>query len=131
MNLIKAIKNHLIEVILVSLIIVVSIVILVITRVGAQKDNLIATVYYENKVIETIDLSKVSENTLIDICLHDSEYITVEVKKGAIRVVSANCKRGDCKRMGWATTSATPIICLDLHYKIVLSGESEVDVVLR
>lgn len=90
-----------------------------------------AYVIYNDEVVCEIDLNDVSGTKEMDISLSSDVTITVEVKKGAIRVIRAGCKHQDCVRMGWTSSPSKPIICLDLNYKIVLSGKSDVDVVIR
>ena len=56
--------------------------------------------------------------------------IVVEVRKNAIRVVSAPCKNHDCINSSWTSNPKKAIICLDIGYKIILRGVDTPDSVI-
>lgn len=122
--------RHIFELGLVFGILVVSVSLILVFSLGKDK-GCVASITYNGEVIKEIDLDKEGSERLLDVYLHNDVYITVEVKKGAIRVVRAGCKHQDCVRMGWTSSPSKPIVCLDLNYKITLSGKDSVDVVVK
>ena len=122
-------KIILANIILIVAIIITALILLLITRT-ANKQSKSATIWYQNNVIKTIDLSGVDGVVEEDIALDKNITIRISYKTGAIRVISAPCHTHDCIKTGWTSSSRKPIICLDLGYKIVLSDQDEVDVVV-
>ena len=123
-------KVILANVILISVVVLVALIIILCTNLKTS-DNLKADIYYENKLIKTIDLSSVDKLEKEDIYLKEDLFITIEYKKDAIRVIDAPCHTHECVKTNWTSKPNKPIICLDLHYKIVLSKKGEeVDVVI-
>lgn len=104
--------------------------ILVVT-IGNKKDNLYAEIWYENKLIEEINLSKIEDLKTKEVKLKDDLYIKIEYKKNAIRVVDAPCHTRECIKTNWISSVNKPIICMDLHYKIILKqANNNVDVII-
>ena len=122
-------KIILANIILIVAIIVIALVLLLITRTKNDISKT-AMIWYQNNIIKTIDLSNVDGVVEEDIVLDENTTIRISYKTGAIRVLSAPCHTHDCIKTGWTTSSRKPIICLDLGYKIVLSDQDEVDVVV-
>lgn len=123
-------KAVLANAILILVVIVISLLLILFTNLN-KTNNLKAEIYFENNLIKTIDLSKVDKLIKEDLYLKDDLFITIEYKKDAIRVISAPCHTHECVRTNWTSKPSKPIICLDLHYKIVIKGlGEEVDVVV-
>ncbi len=96
-----------------------------------NNNDLYAEIWYENKIIETIDLSSVSDNTVKTIVLKEDLYIKIEYKHNSIRVIDAPCHTKECVRTNWISSINKPIICMDLHYKILLKNHNDnVDVIV-
>ena len=119
----KKLRNDIILVASLLLIAVVALVIIFSTR---KKDNLIAKVYVQNEVVETIDLSTKEEKEYVIVGLHGN--VIVETKDGAIRVKESNCPHQDCVHMGYVSETNRPIICTYNAVYIVIEGASDVDV---
>ena len=119
----KKLRNDIILVASLLLIAVVALVIILSTR---KKDNLIAKVYVQNEVVETIDLSTKEEKEYVITGLHGN--VIVETKDGAIRVKESNCPHQDCVHMGYVKETNRPIICAYNAVYIVIEGASDVDV---
>ena len=117
-------------IILISAIVIISLILLIVTR-HKKAEEIVAKIYYENSVIYEVDLSKEDDVRTIEVELKEGLVIKIEVKKDAIRVIDAPCKRKDCMKMNWTSSPNKPIVCLDLHYMIILSGKSDYDVVIE
>ena len=87
-----------------------------------KKNNLIANIYRENEIIETIDLSKEDESRTFTIDGYES-LMTIEVKHNAIRVNHSSCPHQDCVNMGWVNKTKQPIVCTYNHVSIILTGK--------
>ena len=122
-------KIILANIILIVAIIITALILLLITRT-TNKQSKSATIWYQNNIVKTIDLNNVDGVVEEDIALDENITIIISYKNGAIRVLSAPCHTHDCVKTGWSSSSRKPIICLDLGYKIVLSDQDEVDVVV-
>ncbi len=89
-----------------------------------------AYVYYDNKLIETLDLSS-DELKKYKVKGYNGDVV-IETSKNKVRVVEENSPRHLCSKQGWVTSSFEPIVCLP--NKIVIKIEStkkDVDAVLR
>lgn len=119
----KKLRN---DVILVASLLLIAVVALVVILSTRKKDNLIAKVYVQNEVVETIDLSSKEEKEYVIVGLHGN--VIVETKDGAIRVKESNCPHQDCVHMGYVKETNRPIICAYNAVYIVIEGASDVDV---
>jgi hypothetical protein len=89
-----------------------------------------ASVYYDNKLVLTIDLS-IDEPKTYTVNGYNGEVV-IETKKNQIRVEKENSPRHLCSKQGWVTSSLESIVCLP--NKIVIKIEStdnKVDAVIR
>ena len=88
-------------------------------------EGTVARISVDGELIDTIDLSRVTEAYDISI---DTEYghNTVHVEPGAISVTDADCPDGICVRQGKLTSSGTPIVCLPHKLVIEIYGD-EID----
>ena len=89
----------------------------------------IVGIYQDNKLIKTIDLNSVTEETEIHLNSEKGEN-TILVSNGHIRMKSADCPDKICVKHGDLTESGTPIICLP--HKVIIQFEnpnSDVDAV--
>ena len=82
----------------------------------------VANIYRDGKCIMSIDLSAVEEPYSFTL-EEDGHVNTVEVERGRIRVVSANCPDGVCVNTGWIEGGLRPIVCLPA--KLVIKVESK------
>ncbi len=119
----KQLRN---DIILIGSLLLVAVICLVLLLTNRSKENLMARVYVQNEVVETIDLSK----------KEDADYyidglkgkLHVHTHDGAIAVVESNCPHQDCVRMGFVKESGRPIICAYNAVSILIDGESTNDV---
>ena len=119
----KIIRNDLIVIISLLLVAVVSLVCVLCFR---QKKNLIAKVYVQNEVVETIDLSKKLEQEYI---IHGLKGdVHVHTFEGKIAVVKSNCPHQDCVKMGYVGETNRPIICAYNAVYITIDGKTINDV---
>ncbi|MBO6046766.1 MAG: NusG domain II-containing protein [Erysipelotrichaceae bacterium] len=80
----------------------------------------------DGKVIETIDLSKVTRAYTFTIKC-ESGYNTISVEPGRICVIDADCRDHICMQQGWLSDQATPIVCMPHGLIIQLSDASQTD----
>lgn len=118
----KKLRNDLILIGSLLLVTVVSLVIVLATRL---KKNLVAKVYVQNRVVEVIDLTKDEVNTYNVQGLHGN--LVIRSKKGAVAVIESNCPHQDCVRMGYITSSNQPIICAYNAVSVVIEGKTTVN----
>ena len=82
-----------------------------------------ARITRDGVLLEEIDLDKVEEPR--SLVLEDgSGTNTVQVEKGRIRILEADCPDQVCVNQGWISSGAVPIICLPhrLIMEIVEAG---------
>ena len=113
------------DIILISSLLVVAAISLVVVLLTRVKTNLIAKVYFQNDVVETIDLSKKEERDYRIKGLNG--YLTVHTHDGAIAITESNCPHQDCVRTGYVKESNRPIICAYNAVYVVIEGNSIID----
>jgi len=74
-------------------------------------------------LIETVNLSGITEPHIINIESDTGGANTVEVEPGRIRVSKADCPDGTCIRQGWVSGGAMPIVCLP--HSLVITIDSD------
>lgn len=84
----------------------------------------------DGKLLYTFDLTSAEDQTL------EIEYKgrinTVQIEKGRIRMLDADCPDQICVHMGWLDSSKMPIVCLPNHLVIEYADlEDEVDTVVQ
>ena len=115
----KKLRNDLI---LIGSLLVAASVALAIIFTQPKKTNLIAKVFVQDKVVETIDLSKNEEKDYVITGLKGK--LKVRTHKGAIAIVESNCPHQDCVHMGYVKEINRPIICAYNGVYIRLEGGS-------
>lgn len=65
----------------------------------------IALIYQKDKLLEKVDLKKDGIVNILD------GQMQIEVKKGKIRVIKADCPQHVCINMGWVKYSGQTIVC--------------------
>ena len=119
----KTLRNDLILIGSLLLVVIISLVVILSTRV---KDNLVAKVYVQDNIVEVIDLSKKEEK---DYTVHGiNGDLTIHTRDGAICVSKSNCPHQDCVNMGYVNVSNRPIICAYNAVYIVIEGNATFDV---
>ena len=119
----KILRNDLI---IIGSLLLVAIVSLVCVLCFRTKKNLIAKIYVQNNVVETIDLSKKEENDYLIKGLKGELH--VHTHDGAIAVVKSNCPHQDCVKMGYVSETNHPIICAYNAVYITIDGHAANDV---
>ena len=124
----KKYKN---DIILVSIILLVAIISLVLFNVLSKKDDLKAMIYYDETLVETIELSKLSDEITVYKVTGENGEVIIEAKHNAIRIVHANCDQSYCENVGFSSSTSQPIICVPnkIYIKLV-SSKPEVDIEL-
>ena len=119
----KIIRNDLIVILSLALVAIVSLVLVLAFR---TKKDLIAKIYVQNTVVETIDLSKKEDK---DYFVHGLQGdLHVHTHDGKIAVVESNCPHQDCVKMGYVGESNRPIICAYNAVYITINGKTANDV---
>lgn len=119
----KVLRNDIILIASLLLVAVITLVVVLCTRV---KTNLIANVYVQDQIVETIDLSK----------KEDADYyvnglkgqVHIHTHDGGIAVIESNCPHQDCVHMGYVKETNRPIICAYNAVYIIIVGQSANDV---
>ena len=108
-----------------------AIISLVIFNVLSQKDDLKALVYYDETLVESIELSNLGDEIVVYKITGEHGEVVIEAKHNAIRIVHANCPQSYCKNQGFSSSTHEPIICIPnkIYIKLV-SDSNEVDVEL-
>ena len=119
----KKLRNDLILIISLFLVMAVA---LTITLSFKVRTNLVARIFFENNVVETIDLSKNEDKDYFIYGKHGKLHI--HTHEGAIAVLESNCPHQDCVHMGYVSESGKPIICAYNAVSIVIDGNNINDV---
>ena len=119
----KKLRNDLIIIGSLLLVAIVSLVFVLCFRI---RKNLVAKIYVQNNLVETIDLSKKEEKDYLIKGLHGD--VEVHTHDGAIAVVKSNCPHQDCVRTGYVSESNRPIICAYNGVYITIDGQPTNDV---
>ena len=89
--------------------------------------NMTAHIYQHGQLIQSINLSDVTESYTFDIESADGAYNTIEVRPGEIAVIDASCPDKVCVNMGFIRNSALPITCLPNEHVIRIEDGSPDD----
>ena len=87
---------------------------LLFSRNGAET----AEVYRDGKLERRIDLRNVPVPYTLDI----GEGNILEVERGRVRMLRADCPDQICVHQRWSSTAAKPIVCLPNRVTVILSG---------
>ncbi|HHX17003.1 MAG TPA: NusG domain II-containing protein [Mollicutes bacterium] len=116
--------------ILISVILFVCLLFLGITYINGEKDANVAYVYYDNKLVKTIDL-RIDETKEYIVKGYNGDVV-IETKKNQIRVKEEKSPLNLCSKQGFISSSLETIVCLP--NKVVIKIESsndELDAVVR
>ncbi|MCR5505594.1 MAG: NusG domain II-containing protein, partial [Bacilli bacterium] len=121
----KKIRN---DIILIGIILLLAIGALIPILLTQKKNNLIAKIFVQNDLVETIDLSKKEDKYYIINGTHGQ--VKVHTKEGAIAIVESNCPHHDCVNMGYVSTTNRPIVCAynAVYIEIVGAKYNDVEV---
>ena len=93
--------------------------------VFAPRTAVTAKVYLDGELIASVDLDREEESR----CFDAGEGNTVQVEKGRIRMLSADCPDKLCVDMGWSSSPSKPIVCLPNKVMILIEGGAGADAV--
>lgn len=71
-----------------------------------------AEIYQEGQLIRSIDLSTVTESYTFTVTAENGGTNVIEVRPGAIGILSADCPDKLCVRQGFINNSLLPVTCL-------------------
>ena len=118
----KELRNDLILIGSLLFIIIVSLLAVFLTR---KKDNLVAKIYVQNELVQTVDLNK-AQDTEFEINGTKGKLL-IEIKDNKIRVKESDCPHQDCVHTGFVGETNRPIICAYNAVYIVIEGNSDYD----
>jgi len=119
----KVLRNDIILIASLFLVALVTFIVVFSTRV---KTNLVAQVYVQDQIVETIDLSKKED---ADYFVDGSKgQVHIHTHDGGIAVIESNCPHQDCVHMGYIKETNRPIICAYNAVYIIIIGQSVNDV---
>lgn len=88
-----------------------------------KKEGSVAEVYYEDKLILSIDLN-IDGEYVVEGELGD---VVLEVNDNKIRVKSENSPKNICSKEGYISDSSKTLICLPNKIIVKIVGDSEID----
>ena len=115
----KVLRNDIILIASLFLVALVTFIVVFSTRV---KTNLVAQVYVQDQIVETIDLSKKEDADYFVDGLKGQVHI--HTHDGGIAVIESNCPHQDCVHMGYIKETNRPIICAYNAVYIIIIGQS-------
>ncbi|MDD3821668.1 MAG: NusG domain II-containing protein [Bacilli bacterium] len=115
---------------LLAIIIIIIISLFAITSLFNYNNSTIATVYYDNNIVLTLDLS-IDENREYRVKGYNGDVV-IETKKDMIRVKEEISPLHICSRQGWVKSTYEVIVCLPNKVVITLSdNKNKLDTVVR
>ena len=79
---------------------------------NTSKGSYTAYIYLDGLLVESIDLSTVTESYPLTLTPEDGSYNTLEIRPGSIGVTDASCPDHICVNQGFIHNSMLPITCL-------------------
>lgn len=83
-----------------------------------------ADVYQNGNIIASIPLNNVKDSYTFTVRSEDGGSNVIEVRRGAIGIVSADCPDQICVHQGFITSSVLPITCLPHRLVIQIRKEN-------
>lgn len=114
------------DLLLIIIIVLVSGIFILINKLNS-KDGNIAKVYYDSKLIKTIDLSKNKEYTFKG---YNGE-VKIKVKDKKIKVIEEKSPKHLCSKQGYISKSYETIVCLPNKIVIEIDDQMDIDTVVR
>lgn len=91
---------------------------------GSQ-DRLIAEVYQNGQLLQSIALSDLEESYTFTVTGENGAVNEIEVRPGSIGILSASCPDKLCVHQGFISNSLLPITCLPNRLVIQIRREAE------
>lgn len=91
-----------------------------------DNDASVAHVYYDNKLVASLDLNLDDTVTLLK-----SKYpelladLEVEVKDGKVRISKETSPNNICSKQGWSNSSTKPLVCLPNKVYVQIESEAQ------
>lgn len=121
-------KNTIIIAVSLALLAIVSLTsVFFIVRGALMEQDLVAEIYQDGMLIQSIPLSQVTESYTLQMHSADGGYNEIEVRPGAIGILSADCPDQYCVDQGFIFNSVMPITCLPHRLVIQIHGEEIYD----
>ena len=79
-----------------------------------------AEVYRDGELVSRIDLRSVPAPYTLEV----GDGNTLEVERGRVRMLRADCPDQICVHQSWSSAAAKPIVCLPNRVTVILSGGS-------
>lgn len=89
----------------------------------STNDSLIADIYQNGELLQSIPLSTVTKPFTLTISNEGNAVNEIEVRPGSIGIVSANCPDKLCVHQGFISGSLLPITCLPNRLVIQIREE--------
>lgn len=86
-----------------------------------------ALVYYQDKLILTVDLNLTKTYTVKG----ELGKVVIQTKEGKIKVEEENSPRHLCSRQGWVSTTYESIVCLPNKIVIQITSDESLDAVVK
>lgn len=91
----------------------------------APKEGRTAKIYLDGELLASVELDRAAEPYTVEA----GEGNTVQVEKGRVRMLHADCPDQLCVDMGWTSSPLKPVVCLPNRVMIIIEGRAEADVV--
>ena len=112
------------SILLITIILVLALLcILWICTHSAKEASITAHIYQNGELLESIDLTKVTDNYTFTVTGDNDCYNEIEVRPGSIGILSASCPDKLCVHQGFIDSTLLPITCLPNRLVIQLSSE--------
>lgn len=115
------------DIIVIAALLLLSVVIFISSLPAQSRETAVAVVSIDGQEYARYPLDKDIEVTVEQ----DGHINVIEVKNGAVRVLSANCPDNTCVHQGFISKGSEVIVCLPAKLTITLEGsESQLDSVV-
>ncbi|MCW6091582.1 NusG domain II-containing protein [Clostridium sporogenes] len=124
-------KGDKIVIYIVSILLALSVISIIFFKFFVKSENAVAIIKQNGKIIEKIDLSKVKEKKELKINYNDKDhkgYNIIEIDKGSIRFIDADCPDKVCIKSGVLKKPGETAACLP--HKLIITiekNDKEVD----
>ena len=103
--------------------------IIIVQRVIASSEALIATIYHHEQTLKQYDLSALDDQgEYYTVELGEEGSLEIHAKKNAIAVLSSSCPGQDCVHQGYISHANEVIVCAPLGVYITLTGAASNEV---
>ncbi|EPY2306122.1 NusG domain II-containing protein [Clostridium sporogenes] len=124
-------KGDKIVIYIVSILLALSVISIIFFKFFVKSENAVAVIKQNGKIIEKVDLSKVKEKKELKINYNDKDhkgYNIIEIDKGSIRFIDADCPDKICIKSGVLKKPGETAACLP--HKLIITiekNDKEVD----